>query len=467
MSRTLPVDTQGKPKTPPTLVIDPAAPTVHVRSYHVITPLFGGGVEPQQADSVTTVRSSEVRGHLRFWWRATCAGRYGASSLKQMKEAEDRLWGSTEGQSLVEVEVRNVQPGTLITHLTSDPTSPFLGDPIRSPISYAAFPLRRMPERPNPGGLRFGVSFDLAVTLPTDPALRRDVLAALWAWETFGGIGARTRRGFGALHCHAVSGATGLGPWQPDSRESDAVLGWLRDRLNEFVEPGSAPTGVPLLPLHASPQGPFKVGTRAQLINFAQNPPLAYANRLEKLLRENQLAPSNVKDLLPALVVWYYPIYKLREFRQSRRTNANHQPYGRSYWPEPDEIRRRTTGFRGRHAVLSHTPKFPRAVFGLPIVFQFMHVPPDPPPTMLQGAYHDRLASRLILRPLACVNDTFVSFVSLALVLDAPALPPGGLTLAGAAPGMPITTTNLTATEAAFPPLSGKTDVLQAFLDTL
>ncbi|MEI6179172.1 MAG: type III-B CRISPR module RAMP protein Cmr1 [Chloroflexales bacterium] len=463
MSRTLPVDNQGKPKAPPTLAIDPAAPTVHVRSYHVITPLFGGGVEPQQADPVTTVRSSEVRGHLRFWWRATRAGRYGANGLQQMKEAEDWLWGSTERQSLVEVEVRNVQTGTLITHLTSDPTSPFLGDPIKSPISYAAFPLRRMPERPNPGGLRFGVSFDLAVTLPTDPELRRDVLAALWAWETFGGVGARTRRGFGALHCHAVSGTTGLGPWLPTSRDSVIVLGWLRDRLSDFVVPGSAPIGVPLLPLHASPQGPFKVGTRTQLINFAQNPPLAYASRLEKLLKDNRLAPSNVDDLLPALVVWYYPIHKLREFRQSRR-DKNGKPYGRSYWPEPDEIRRRTTGFLGKHAVLSHTRKFPRAVFGLPIVFQFMHVPPDPPPTMLQGAHHDRMASRLILRPLACADD---KFVSLALVLDAPPLPPGGLTLAGAAPGLPITTTSLTAAEAAFPPLTGKTDVLQAFLDTL
>jgi len=98
MTRQLPES--WRDQAPPDLKPHPDAPTIHVRSYRVITPLFGGGVDPQQADPLTTVRSSEVRGQLRFWWRATRAGRYGADGLKQMKEAEDCLWGSTKGQSL-------------------------------------------------------------------------------------------------------------------------------------------------------------------------------------------------------------------------------------------------------------------------------------------------------------------------------------------------------------------------------
>ena len=47
-----------------------------IRSYKVITPLFGGGVTPNEKDPVTTVRGSSVRGHLRFWWRATRGGEF-------------------------------------------------------------------------------------------------------------------------------------------------------------------------------------------------------------------------------------------------------------------------------------------------------------------------------------------------------------------------------------------------------
>src|SRR6266511_4231124 len=63
------------------------------REYELITPLFGGGVEPAQADPVTVIRATEVRGHLRFWWRATRGGHFGAD-LRKMKEKEDEIWGA-------------------------------------------------------------------------------------------------------------------------------------------------------------------------------------------------------------------------------------------------------------------------------------------------------------------------------------------------------------------------------------
>mgnify|MGYP001305374327 CR=1 FL=1 len=468
MSRQLPQewrDEQGNLRELPALARDPSAPQVHIRSYRVITPLFGGGVEPQQADPITTVRASEVRGQLRFWWRATCAGRYGPDGLAQMKQAEDALWGSTKSQSLVEMEVRNVNEGTLIRNLTSSPRDPFLGDPIKSPISYAAFPLRRTPERPVPGGLRFGVTFDLAITLPTDDKLRNDVLAALWAWETFGGIGARTRRGFGALHCHAVHGVTEGGPWLPPTKSPQAVKQWLTELFTQFVEPGTGPAEVPRLSL----QRGCRIGSSEKVQEFASDGrPVSNEARLEKLLVDNQLPREKIAELLPALIVWYYPLAKLREFRQQRRNNAQGRPYGRSFWPEPDEIRWRfPEGFRGRHSLPApanrrRANKFPRAVFGLPILFQFKDNELET--TTLQGVHHDRLASPLILRPLVCADETLVS---LAIVLSAPEFPPDGLELKNAPDKTKIELDRLTPAEANFPPLNGQTDVIKAFLDTL
>lgn len=449
----------------PTLAVPDLArrtdtPMIHVRSYRMIAPLFGGGVEPQQADPVSVVRPSEVRGQLRFWWRATRAGRYGPDGRAEMKADEDRLWGSTEGQSRVEVEVRNADGGVEIRTYKDQMGRPRgLGDP-SSPLSYGAFPLRNVEARPGerprePGSLRFGVTFNVAVTLPTDAAQRTDVLAALWAWETFGGLGARTRRGFGALQCLKVSGASDAGPWLPPSADATAVGIWLRERFEQFVIAGPGPEGVPLLASGA----PLAVGRNQQIGEFARG----FERKLREVLSGGGFPTPIPDDLLRALVVWYYPIERMKEFRQSRRQSQAGTRFGRSFWPEPDEIRRRTVRFRGRHAELTTTRKFPRAVFGLPIVFQFKDEL-DPDQTTLQGARHDRLASPLILRPLACADGRFTS---LATLLAAPMLPPEGLKLKGARDENGIDTADLTAEEANFRPLNGQPDVIRAFLATL
>ena len=41
------------------------------RSYKLITPLFGGGVEAGKNDENIPVNGKCIRGQLRFWWRAT------------------------------------------------------------------------------------------------------------------------------------------------------------------------------------------------------------------------------------------------------------------------------------------------------------------------------------------------------------------------------------------------------------
>lgn len=425
----------------PSLQTRSDAPVTHTRFYRVITPLFGGGVTPQQADPITTVRASEIRGQLRFWWRATQARRYGKNGLRQMKCDEDKLWGSTSTPSQVQIEVRKGR-GDLISQIKDNQ---FWGDP-DSPISYGAFPLRKIGNT-SPGGLYFDVTFELAVTLPLDPALRQQVLAAFWAWETFGGIGARTRRGFGAIYCEKVDGDQDVGPWHPPKADKAEVEKWLCEHLQRFVRPGNAPEGVPTL------WSEYRI-----VVNYN-------LESCTKLKKDIEGACPKCREWLPALIAWCYPIEKMKQFRQSRRQSRRGN-YGRSYWPEPDEIRRclKVKGSLGKHQELPKTCKFPRAVFGLPIVFHFKEK--NIPQVTLQGSQHDRLASRLILRPLQCADG---NFVSMALVLKGPELPPGGLKLVGANEGQEtyIDTNPLTEEEAKFPPLEGETDVLKAFLNFL
>jgi CRISPR-associated protein Cmr1 len=167
-----------------------------------------------------------------------------------------------------------------------------------------------------------------------------------------------------------------------------------------------------------------------------------------------------------ALKAWRHLVDSLQRFRQSPRTSTHY--HGRSHWPEPDAIRRKTTYAAHRAPEHPVTDKFPRAAFGLPIIFKFKDDDVrqgDPPQTTLAGVKHNRLASPLIVRPLACANG---DAVGLALILDTPRTPPGGAFLEGHG-SVPI---DLSSAEAAqIDPLKHilpiEPDVLKAFLKTV
>ncbi|MFZ1753938.1 MAG: hypothetical protein WBO46_01600 [Caldilineaceae bacterium] len=177
------------------------------------------------------------------------------------------------------------------------------------------------------------------------------------------------------------------------------------------------------------------------------------------------------------MAVWLDLTTALAEFRQAPKgrppgTQSSSWRPGRSFWPEPDEIRRRT------RAKESHPPrhpvrKFPRAAFGLPIIFEFKRedvAAGDPWKTTLQGLDHDRLASPLIIRPIACTDGA----VGLAAILEAPIQPPGGWLLKDVPNSLthpPIEAELANTAEAnTINPLQnvgGETDVLLAFLKSL
>ena len=73
------------------------------REYELITPLFGGGAENKKADEVSVIRATEIRGHLRFWWRATRGGQF--STIEELKKHEDAIFGSTEENSALQIEL--------------------------------------------------------------------------------------------------------------------------------------------------------------------------------------------------------------------------------------------------------------------------------------------------------------------------------------------------------------------------
>jgi CRISPR-associated protein Cmr1 len=185
-------------------------------------------------------------------------------------------------------------------------------------------------------------------------------------------------------------------------------------------------------------------------------------------------AQSDMKTLLQftgprkgVLSAWEDLISKLKSFRQDRHKGTQANRPGRSRWPEPDEIRRLTKKRSQKHSIqLSDISSFPRAAFGLPIIFHFKGDDiGDPEQTKLEGPHNSRLASPLILRPLACANE---QAVGIALILQGPPVPPGGLVLKGGSDRSKINfevRSDLSQAEAnQISPLNSETDVLQAFL---
>lgn len=432
--RPTPKDEDGQPVAVPEVKVKERPDYItQEREYELITPLFGGGVEPGAADPVTTIRATEIRGHLRFWWRATRGndpkfdGR-----VDLMKKAEDELWGAASSGDAVFPSSIHVQANTtdrgrkFRDHKgkeidVSAPSSPF---------GYVAFPLRDKKQ-----GVIEGIRFTLNIRYPS--ATRTDIEAALWAWETFGGIGGRTRRGFGALRLLRVNGKVGrLLPSNPQ----DAMREIL-DKLDEFIREGSYPKSVPFLSLEED----------------------------DYLLTESS---SSSIDCLTGL------IDALKSFRQDRPMNEFIDPRdgrkkkrpGRNRWPEPDEIRRLTGTSCSRHREpLSRLKIFPRAQLGLPIIFQFKDAGQgDPGITTLQGAKKDssRFASPLVFKPLSCDGR---KYFGLAFILGGASVSdiPGGVILKDA-PNDPKVITEVNKEQAGqIDRLNGNRDVLISFLNFL
>jgi CRISPR-associated protein Cmr1 len=328
---------------------------------NVVTPLFGGGAKTRELDPVTLIRATGVRGHLRFWWRATRGAN--CASIVDLRKREGEIWGTTSEPSPIVIEVKILSTG--ITELCGEFETKPSGRrafEFRSGYPpYALFPFQPNEKKDIPAAKAArGVKFELRVKLPSE--LKSDFEAAVWGWVNFGGIGARTRRGCGALYSQ---------PFAP--RSTEEIGGWFETWLESF--------GVERMPEWGWPA----LGA----------------------------APLILRKPMQANKAWEEAITAMRDFRQGYDIGRNAGP-GRSRWPEPDSIRA-LTGYADPRHVGSITimrpkdnPAFPRAAFGLPIVFQMRHDPFPGEVELYPVEYENgrvveltRMASPLILKPLA------------------------------------------------------------------
>ena len=126
-------------------------------------------------------------------------------------------------------------------------------------------------------------------------------------------------------------------------------------------------------------------------------------DEVKKIGGELAFAPLQYSES-ESLKAWNQAVLLLKNFRQGlgvARKASKHSPAGQTYWPEPYAIRDIIGTSSPGHS-FDHPAKqwFPRAAFGLPIIFHFKDKNKnDPPDTTLHSCGKERMASPLILRP--------------------------------------------------------------------
>lgn len=348
-----------------------------------VTPIFGGGTVTRAIDTIDVIRPPSIRGHLRFWWRALYAQDY--SCADDLYSAEMELWGGPTnkgkrsiGRSRVEVRVAvgktgNAQPADLAD------ARGYVLFPARSEIRGQPHLLVRLPR----------TQIRLYLRFPADA--EQQVRDSLRAWILFGGYGSRTRRGLGSM---TVVSEAERGSWLPQQTDVKKSIGALFGR-DIF---GSIAAAVTVTPRLAG-------------ANLYHSAPMENADK-----------------------AWTVAAGWLREFRQGYQSkDGARQPGDKkrpslpsfSNWPEPDKIRHLSL----HHLPWAHSPHrhndkptWPRAGFGLPIVGRFRQkgredepLRPrsmEPEPYLItwqspEGELHDRLASPLIIKPMALADGQF------------------------------------------------------------
>lgn len=397
----------------------------------VITPFFGGGVEAGNIDPAMPIRPSSIRGHLRFWWRATRGAGY--ANADEMRQREGEIWGSMEHPSAVNLDVHIDQADTPSPCAVYESgggrnrlrwNQPFSGPD--NPLPYVLFPFQgKDPDSrdgKDPSDMIRMARFSVRLTYPdsermkdyrdiynsqrkqenerrnkenqrkqngtaqqrgeplpllpllteNDDDIQREVEAAVWAWVNFGGIGARTRRGCGALFCSDLAPPS----W-------DGLARWYSEALEKYQLNCPVTLPWPTLP--------------------------------EKFLIKN--VPNN-----DAIACWMASVRIMKEFRQGQPIGRDPRPGGgprpsRSRWPEAESLRTmvygggiRPGGIKPTDHRMQGITAFPRVEFGMPIILE-IRGPENIKPTLQPSDTHDRMASPLLLRPLRFSDTTTVAMI--------------------------------------------------------
>lgn len=371
-----------------------------------LTPTFLGGFRPRRVDPYMPLRPASLRGVWRYWFRALAGSlmwpERGAEQkmIQELLKAESRLFGDTSGRSRLVLAPPKLSP----------PAGQEL--PARAEIPAQSSGLRYLGyglyESGSPECIPAGSTGEISCYLRSpqvDRADLRAVCAILWTWATFGGLGGRSRRGYGSVRISSFSGGSELAevlrPWnelvalqETPKAYFTAVrdgIGRAQDALEAFLKAEQLAAH-----LQGSATSPHVAIRSLHGLAAVTGLPHTYTRGVEALERVGEL---------------------FRDFRSTlRRRDRGHPPL-----PDYFEVKASLT-----HPF--HPPRrVDRAAFGLPLRFYYRSL--DGKSTEFRprprggGKHPDRLASPLFLRVFALTKGRYgVALLNLAGKPESPPL---------------------------------------------
>jgi CRISPR-associated protein Cmr1 len=173
--------------------------------FSVVTPLFMSGSDKSQAE----LRVPSIKGVLRFWWRALALGRLG--SVSRVRDEESLIFGSAGrdvGQAKVHLRLKlDENIGQY-----KDPILKYAnGEPVGPGARYLGYGVvEAVPSRKR--NTKEGQILRSCLKYPFDGTLNllfrngtidddvENVTSALIAMGLFGGLGSRSRKGYGSFN---------------------------------------------------------------------------------------------------------------------------------------------------------------------------------------------------------------------------------------------------------------------------
>jgi len=179
-----------------------------------VTPLFLSGNDQNTVE----LRAASIRGQLRYWYRALLGG-LGINESNKLHELESKVFGKEESGSPVLVRVKDIRwaDGRIKQNKELD----FRFDKMKNERRYSGltflFYSTRLGGNERPYA-DIGTTFLVEFSCFDKEAKKWLALAAsaLWCWENFGGLGARSRRGGGNIQVNDIKDDNGFLTELPD-----------------------------------------------------------------------------------------------------------------------------------------------------------------------------------------------------------------------------------------------------------
>lgn len=192
-------------------------------AYEAATPMFCGGADPEKQ---AELRLASFKGALRFWWRALAWPRLGGR-LEDIRREEDGLFGSAEGgqsRVLMKLDLPDGTPKVLKTGSVLNVPSRSNARVVGGGARYLGYGVMEAFGSLNKGTekgqltracLQAPFRFTVQIRCRDLGGKRQESLEnALIALGTFGGMGAKSRKGYGSLVLRSLY-ADGEERWKP------------------------------------------------------------------------------------------------------------------------------------------------------------------------------------------------------------------------------------------------------------